>query len=54
MAATYEQIIRLMEVFPAYSEQGQIEAPVRGQVLRPDIKPDDGVITSRDQWYKHV
>ncbi|NLT40657.1 MAG: hypothetical protein GXX89_09400 [Clostridiales bacterium] len=55
MAATYEQIIRFMEeYFPAYSEQGQIEETqsVMDRFYAPDIKFDDGVITSRDQWYK--
>jgi hypothetical protein len=55
MASTYEDIVRFMkEYFPAYSEKGQIAEmqPVMDNFYAPDISFDEGVITSREQWYK--
>jgi hypothetical protein len=41
------------EYFPAYSEKGQIAETqhVMDRFYDPDIAFDDGVITSRAQWY---
>jgi hypothetical protein len=55
MALTYDEIVRFMtDYFPAYSEKGQIEETqhVMDKFYAPDIAFDDGVITSREQWYK--
>ena len=55
MAATYEEITRFMkEYFPAYSEKGQIAETqhVMDKFYAPDVTFDDGVVTSREQWYK--
>ena len=55
MELTYDEIVRFMkEYFPAYSEKGQIEAThhVMDNFYAPDIAFDDGIITSREQWYK--
>ncbi len=44
----------MKDYFPAYSEKGQIEQTqyVMDEFYAPNIKFDDGVITSRAQWYK--
>jgi len=55
MATMYQDIMHFMEAyFPAYSEQGQIEKThhVMDKFYAPDLVFDDGVITSRDQWYR--
>ena len=55
MLFTYDQIVRfLKEYFPDYSEKGQTAQTqhVMDKYYAPDITFDDGVITSRDQWYK--
>ena len=54
MALTYDEIVRFMkEYFPAYSEQGQIAETqhVMDKFYAPDVAFDDGLITSREQWY---
>jgi hypothetical protein len=55
VALTYDEIVGFMkEYFPAYSEKAQIAETqhVMDRFYAPDIIFDDGVITSRDQWYK--
>ena len=55
MTLTYENITRFMkEYFPAYSEQGQIAETQKAmdKFYAPDLVFDDGIITSREQWYK--
>ena len=55
MASTYDDIIRFMkEYFIAYSEKGQVAEtqPIMDRFYAPDIVFDDGVVTSREQWYK--
>jgi hypothetical protein len=55
MASKYEDITRFMkEYFPAYSEQGQITETQKmmDKFYAPDLVFDDGIITSREQWYK--
>lgn len=55
MALTYDEITGFMtEYFPAYSEKGQIAETqhIMDRFYAPDIIFDDGVITSREQWYK--
>jgi len=55
MESTYDDIVSFMkEYFPAYSEKGQIAETqkVMDKFYAPDITFDDGVITSREQWYK--
>jgi hypothetical protein len=54
MASTYNDIARFMkEYFPAYSEYGQIAEThqVMDKFYAPDLVFDDGVVTSREQWY---
>ena len=51
----YEDIMRFMgEYFPAYSEYGQVAETHRimDKFYAPDLCFDDGVVTSREQWYK--
>ncbi len=55
MALTYDQIVGFMEeYFPAYSQSGQTEQTqhVMDRFYAPDVAFDDGLITSREQWYK--
>ena len=55
MALTYDEIAHFMtEYFPTYSEQGQNAQTqhVMDSFYAPDIIFDDGVITSRKQWYE--
>ena len=55
MTSLYKDIVHFMEeYFPAYSEKGQIEEThhVMDKFYAPDLVFDDGVVTSRDQWYK--
>ena len=55
MTSTYDDIVRFMkEYFPAYSEKGQVAETqaVMDRFYAPDIVFDDGVITSREQWYQ--
>jgi len=51
----YDEVVRFMkEYFPAYSEKGQVKETqhIMDKFYAPDLAFDDGVITSRDQWYK--
>jgi hypothetical protein len=55
MELMYDDIVRFMkEYFPAYSEKGQIPEThhVMDNFYAPDIVFDEGIITSREQWYK--
>jgi hypothetical protein len=55
VASTYDDIVRFMkEYFPAYSEKGQLPETHRimDRFYAPDLIFDDGVVTSREQWYK--
>ena len=55
MTSTYDDIARFMkEYFLAYSEKGQIAETqyVMDKFYATDLVFDDGIITSRDQWYK--
>jgi hypothetical protein len=55
MESVYDDIVRFMkEYFPAYSEKGQVEEThhIMDRFYAPDLAFDDGVITSREQWYK--
>jgi hypothetical protein len=52
---TYDDIAGFMEeYFPTYSEKGQIAETqsVMDRFYASDIIFDDGVITSREQWYR--
>jgi hypothetical protein len=54
MASMYNDIVRFMkEYFPAYSEYGQVAETHRimDKFYAPDLVFDDGVVTSREQWY---
>jgi hypothetical protein len=44
----------MKEYFPAYSEKGQTAKTqhTMDKFYAPDVTFDDGVITSREQWYK--
>jgi hypothetical protein len=55
MASIYNDIAKFMkEYFPAYSEYGQIAEShhVMDKFYAPDLVFDDGVVTSREQWYE--
>jgi hypothetical protein len=55
MASTYDDIANFMrEYFPAYSEKGQVAETqhVMDRFYDPDIVFDDGIVTSREQWYR--
>ena len=55
MGMTYDEIVRFItEYFPAYSHKGQAAETqhVMDNFYAPDIRFDDGVITSRAQWYQ--
>jgi hypothetical protein len=55
MELMYDDIVRFMkEYFPAYSEKGQVAEThhVMDKFYAPDITFDEGIITSREQWYK--
>jgi hypothetical protein len=50
----YDKIAGFMkEYFPAYSDYGQIADTIRvmDRFYAPDLCFDDGVVTSREQWY---
>jgi hypothetical protein len=54
MESKYKRITRFMEeYFPAYSQDGQIAETyhVMDKFYAPDLCFDDGVVTSREQWY---
>jgi hypothetical protein len=51
----YDDIMRFMkEYFPAYSDYGQVPEThhVMDKFYVPDLSFDDGMVTSREQWYK--
>jgi hypothetical protein len=55
MVSTYEDISKFMkEYFPAYSEKAQIAETQKAmdKFYAPDLVFDDGIINSREQWYK--
>ena len=55
MVSVYKDIVRFMEeYFPTYSDYGQIAEThrVMDKFYAPDLVFDDGVVTSREQWYK--
>jgi hypothetical protein len=55
MASLYDDIVSFMkEYFPAYSEYGQIQEThrVMDKFYAPDVCFDDGIVTSREQWYR--
>jgi hypothetical protein len=55
MASLYDDIINyIKEYFPAYSEYGQSPETYRvmDKFYAPDVCFDDGMVTSREQWYK--
>jgi hypothetical protein len=55
MESLYDDILNFMEeYFPAYSRYAQdLETQhLMDKFYSPDLKFDDGVVTSRDQWYK--
>jgi hypothetical protein len=55
MTSLYDDIVRFMkEYFPAYSENGQVAETqhIMDSFYAPDIVFDDGVVTSREQWYQ--
>jgi hypothetical protein len=55
MDSTYDDIVRFMEEYvQAYSEQGQtLETQhLMDRFYAPDLSFDDGVVTSRAQWYE--
>lgn len=55
METTYRDMVHFMqEYFPAYSQYGQIAETHRlmDKFYAPDISFDDGVVTSREQWYR--
>ena len=55
MASIYNEIVSFMkEYFPTYSQYGQVPETYHAmdKFYAPDIIFDDGVVTSREQWYK--
>jgi hypothetical protein len=55
MASLYDDITGFMkEYFTAYSEKGQVAETqhVMDRFYAPDIIFDDGLVTSREQWYQ--
>jgi hypothetical protein len=55
LESKYNRIVHFMEeYFPAYSEYGQMADTYRimDKFYAPDLCFDDGVVTSREQWYK--
>jgi len=55
MESLYDDIVRFMEeYFPAYSEYGQIEETQHfmDRFYAPELSFDEGVVTSRQQWYE--
>jgi hypothetical protein len=53
--SVYKDIVHFMEEYlVAYSEYGQIAEThhIMDQFYAPDLVFDDGLVTSRDQWYK--
>lgn len=55
MKSLYNNIVRFMEeYFTAYSEYGQVAETIRimDKFYAPDLCFDEGVVTSREQWYE--
>jgi hypothetical protein len=55
MESLYGDIVRFMEeYFPAYNQYGQIPETqhLMDKFYAPDLSFDDGVVTSRKQWYE--
>ena len=55
MESLYNDILHFMEeYFPAYSESGQVleTQHIMDRFYAPDLMFDDGVVTSREQWYE--
>lgn len=55
MESKYNDILRFMEeYFPAYSQHAQTPETqyIMDEFYSPDLMFDDGVVTSRDQWYE--
>ena len=55
MESLYDDIVRFMEAyFPAYNEHAQVSETqhLMDRFYAPDLTFDDGVVTSRKQWYE--
>lgn len=55
MVSLYNDILRFMEeYFPAYTQYAQaLETQhLMDRFYAPDLTFDDGVVTSREQWYE--
>jgi hypothetical protein len=55
MESIYDDILRFMEgYFPAYSEYAQVleTQHLIDKFYAPELTFDDGVVTSREQWYE--
>jgi len=55
MESIYDDILRFMEeYFPAYSEYAQVleTQHLMDKFYAPELTFDDGVVTSREQWYE--
>jgi hypothetical protein len=55
LESIYAEIMRFMEdYFPAYSQYGQTAETQHfmDRFYAPDLSFDDGLVTSREQWYK--
>jgi hypothetical protein len=55
MKSMYDNIVRFMEdYFTAYSEYGQVAEThhIMDKFYAPDLVFDEGVVTSREQWYE--
>jgi hypothetical protein len=55
MASPYDEIVRFMTAyFPAYSEKGQLAETQRvmDKFYAPELTFDEGIISSREQWYQ--
>jgi hypothetical protein len=51
----YDDIMRFMkEYFPAYSDYAQVKEThhIMDKFYTPDLRFDDGTVTSREQWYE--
>jgi len=55
MESIYDDILRFMEEYlPAYSEYAQVleTQHLMDKFYAPELTFDDGVVTSREQWYE--
>lgn len=55
MESLYDDIVRFMEsYFPAYNQHAQVLGAqhLMDRFYAPDLTFDDGVVTSRKQWYE--